>query len=64
MMFPYKITNITDHHRCIVNISCEKNISSNESLYYHGKKADIDITCLPVNMSNTEFKCFWFFSIS
>lgn len=28
------------------------------------KKADIDITCLPVNMSNTEFKCFWVFSIS
>lgn len=27
------------------------------------KKADIDITCLPVNMSNTEFKCFCFFPL-
>lgn len=53
-MCPFINTNGAEYHRCIVN-SCDKK-SLNESLLPLKKKSYIDITCLTVNMSNTELK--------
>lgn len=57
-MCPFINTNGAEYHRCIVN-SCDKK-SLNESLLPLKKKSYIDITCLTVNMSNTELKKFCF----
>lgn len=57
-MCPFINTNSAEYHRCIVN-SCDKK-SLNEFLLPLKKKSYIDITCLTVNMSNTELKEFCF----